>query len=83
MPDARRYPDSVYSADESRRRGATTWDGYAGELRGQMNDPASMGLFAEDFARGVRDRSGRLRELEDLGGRPGPGDTGTGPGDKG
>lgn len=83
MPFDRRYNDSVYEADELRRSGRISWEEYGQRLRGQMSDPASMGLFAEEFARNIRDRAGRLRELEDLGARGplGPGDTGTGPGD--
>ena len=88
MPYDRRYSDEVHDADNARRRAEITWDAYGDRLKGKMSDPASMTIYMEEFARGVRDRAGRLRELEDLGGRTstgdrgvGPGDTGTGPGD--
>jgi hypothetical protein len=58
------YDEAVLSADDLRRRGEVSWEEYAALLKGKFS-----GDLLKDIATRKRDRNGRLRELEDLGGR--------------
>ena len=58
------YTTEVERADELRRQGLVTWEEYADLLQVEMTRDA--GDFLAELARGVRDRRGRLKALEDL-----------------
>ena len=54
--------------DDLRRRGEITWDDYKQLLKSRPQDDWNMLL--KEFAQGIRDKDGRLRRLQDLGGDP-------------
>jgi hypothetical protein len=61
------YDAAVYHADDLRRRGEITWEEYGNLLRGKLKSSPSE--YMKEMALGLRDRDGRLKELQDLGGR--------------
>jgi hypothetical protein len=56
---------AIEQIDEMRRNGQLSWEEYAIML--QERPAADWTRLLSDFGRGIRDRAGRLRELEDLG----------------
>jgi hypothetical protein len=61
------HGQEVLHADQLRRDGTITWDEYKRLLKGKFVQ--SAGELMAETARGIRDKDGRLRELEDLGGK--------------
>lgn len=52
--------------DDMRRQGQLTWDDYKQLLKGRPQDEWKR--LMQEFAQGYRDKDGRLRALQDLGG---------------
>ena len=61
------HSHEVLHADSLRRDGKISWEEYGRLLHGKFVH--SMAEYMGEMARGIRDRNGRLLELEDLGGR--------------
>lgn len=54
--------------DSLRRQGQITWDDYKQMLK--CRPQSDWQMLLKEFTQGIRDKDGRLRNLQDLGGDP-------------